>query len=284
MPPNSFVIVLSPTRIFSFVFLLIDSLGISYENTDKLPGREKQHMAKIIGEAGAGQKQRAFSHRLKVVKIIFFLTCALCFVSGFVAARMNICWAVALLIILPAYIILKRLLNQHIRSAEDNEKGASGEKDIAQYLEQLPNNYVVVNDLCFADSYGNIDHLVIGPTGVFAIDVKNWRGTVSSDGKGELLYNGKPTDKPNVKNFTRRAMDLKDRIYALTKLDPYVQCVFVFPHTQLEAKWGTTGAVHCINAENITDYIIKFRPVKQILAADIPFIVSATDALKKIAK
>ena len=239
-------------------------------------------MAKIIGEAGAGQKQRSFNHRLKVVKVIFFLTCALCFVSGFVAAKMNIWWAAALLIILPAYIILKRLLNQHVRLAEDDEKGASGEKDIARYLEQLPNNYIVVNDLYFADSYGNIDHLVIGPTGVFAIDVKNWRGTVPTDGKGELLHNGKPTDKPNIKNFTRRVMDLKERIYALTRLDPYVQGVFAFPHTQLEAKWGTTGAVHCINAENITGYIIKFRPVKQLLIADIPLILSATEALKKI--
>ena len=43
--------------------------------------------------------------------------------------------------------------------------------------------------------------LVVGPTGVFVLDTKAWRGVVTSDGKGELLLNGQPTDKPYIRQF-----------------------------------------------------------------------------------
>ena len=133
----------------------------------------------------------------------------------------------------------------------------------------------------FADSYGNIDRLVIGPTGVFSIDVKDWNGTVASDGRGELLLNGKPTDKPQVRYFTRRTMDLKDRIKALSRLEPYVQCVFAFLHTHVDAKWGTTGAVHCIRAEQIVDYVTKHRANNPLPPADLARLVSAAKSLKE---
>ena len=111
--------------------------------------------------------------------------------------------------------------------------------------------------------------------------VKNWRGTVTADGKGELLQNGKPTDKALVRTFTRRVMDLKERLKALTKLDPYIQCVFVFTHTQVEANWGTTGAVHCICIEKVVDYINKYRCSKPLPATDILRLVAAAKALKE---
>lgn len=242
---------------------------------------EVELMAKILGKAGGNLEERAINHRKKGMMVMFFLMCGVFFLIGFATAKMNYWWfLIAALIILPAYIIFERLFDKLIRLARKDESGASGEKDIARFLEQLPNTYTVINDLEFADSYGNIDHLVVGPTGIFAIDVKNWRGTVSADGKGELLHNGRPTEKPNVKNFTRRIMDLKERIHALTKLDRYIQCVFVFPHTQIEAKWGTTSAVHCINADQIEGYITKGQGGRPLFSDDISRILSSIIALQ----
>lgn len=240
-------------------------------------------MAKIIGQAGDSQQERAIKRRQNAIICFFFLTAAACFIIGFATAKMSLWWCfAAAIIVYPAFKIFSRLSDQQIRMSRADEKGASGEIAIDRYLKELPDTYTVVNDLSFADSYGNIDHLVLGPTGVFAIDVKNWRGTVSADGKDELLCNGKPTEKPLIKNFTRRAMELKNRIRALTAMDPYVQCLFVFPHTQIEAKWGTTAAVHCISAEQIKDYVMKGRAGKQLSPNDIQRIVSATEALRKM--
>lgn len=174
-------------------------------------------------------------------------------------------------------------MEKQIRLARTDETGASGEREIIDYLKGLPDTFTIVSDLDFADSYGNIDHLVIGPTGAYAIDVKNWKGTVTSDGKGELLLNGRPTDKPQVRYFTRRTMELKERLNALTRLDPYIRALFVFPRTHIQAKWGTTGAVHCIHADQLVEYIQNGKGTQCLSAEAIPRLVAAAEALQRLA-
>lgn len=234
-------------------------------------------------------KEKALNRRLNAL-FVFFLALLLAalaigWFSGYMWASRSL-WSFALLIIAFGVIALgvkhlNKLSDLQLRESRKEENGADGERDFVKYLKDLPDTYTVICDLDFADSYGNIDHLIIGPTGVFAIDVKTWKGTVTADGKGELMQNGKPTDKPQVRYFTRRTMDLKERLKALTKIDPYVQCVFAFLHTHVEAKWGTTGAVHCIRAEQITDYVTKFRANNPLPPADIPRLVSAANSLKE---
>lgn len=248
-------------------------------------------MAIFVGLAGDFQREKAISRRLRAAKwlVVFGAVAEFClgWASGFVWGRSP--WSVILValacaITLPAIRFFLRFADEQIRLARLEEDGADGERDFVKYLKELPDTYTVISDLDFAESYGNIDHLIVGPKGVFAVDVKNWRGTVTPDGKGELLLNGRPTDKPQVRYFTRRTMDLKDRIRALTKLDPYVQCVFAFSRTRVDANWGTTGSVHCIRAEQIADYVTKGRGGKPLLPADIPRIVSAAKALRELAQ
>ena len=240
-------------------------------------------MAKFIGIPGEFLEERSIKGRLNGIIALFGVTCISMFVLGYLTAlRSPWIILVAVVVVVVAGKAIDRLSEKQLRRIKADEAGASGERDIIPALKHLPDTYTVVCDLAFADSYGNIDHLVIGPTGVFAVDVKNWVGTVSSDGKGELLHNGNAIYKPHVRYFTRRVMDLKERLKALTKLDPYIQCLFVFPHTRIDANWGTTGAVHCIHAEQIVSYITKGRGGNPTPGAEIPRLVSAAEALKKL--
>jgi hypothetical protein len=248
-------------------------------------------MAHFIGTAGDFQKEKAINRRLNAIMALFISFTAAIFVlgwvSGFIWGRRSLwssLWAVlAFAVAVPAFKLFEKLFDKQIRLSRMEQDGADGEYEFVKFLKGLPDTYTVISDLDFADSYGNIDHLIVGPTGVFSIDVKNWRGTVTPDGKGEILYNGRPTDKPQIRHFTRRTMDLKDRIKALTRLDPYVQCVFAFMRTRVDANWGTTGAVHCIRAEQIADYVTKTNGRKPIPPADIPRLVKAAEALQSLA-
>lgn len=241
-------------------------------------------MAIFMGQAGAFQEEKVAKRRERMLLTLFVGMGVFCLVMGYLTAKQNLLWTlVALGVSYLAFRRFDRLFNEQMRAAKSEDHGASGEREVARVLEALPDTFTVVNDLDFADSYGNIDLLVIGPTGIFAVDVKNWRGTVSTDGKGELLLNGRATDKPQVRAFTARTMDLKDRLRALTKLDPYIQCVFVFPRTHIEAKWGTTGSVHCIHAEQLTEYVSNGRCGKSLASAEIPRVISAVKALKETA-
>lgn len=238
-------------------------------------------MAKFLGIAGDFQKERALNRRLNLMLALYLLMAAAFFLLGFATAKFSIWWSLAgVVIVYPTFKFFERRWDRHLRMARLDETAAAGESSVIPFLKDLPDTCTVFSDLTFADSYGNIDHLVIGPTGIFSIDVKNWKGTVVSDGKGELLCNGKPTEKRHVRAFTARSMDLKDRLKVLTKLDPYIQCLFVFPHTHLDAKWGTTSSVHCIHAKQLVEYITQGKGGKPLPPADLPRLVSAVAALK----
>lgn len=54
-------------------------------------------------------------------------------------------------------------------------KGALGERRTARMLRPLTRRgYTVLHDRALPYGRANVDHLVIGPTGVFVVDTKNW--------------------------------------------------------------------------------------------------------------
>jgi Nuclease-related domain len=68
--------------------------------------------------------------------------------------------------------------------------GADGERRTARLLDRLTRDgYVVFHDLALPGSPANVDHLVIGPTGVFVIDSKQWTGSVRQGVDGLVWHN-----------------------------------------------------------------------------------------------
>jgi hypothetical protein len=75
-------------------------------------------------------------------------------------------------------------------------KGARGERRTARRLRRLVRRgYVVFHDLAMPGSRGNIDHLLIGPTGVFVIDSKQYTGRVERTPDGHVWHNYYPMDE-----------------------------------------------------------------------------------------
>jgi hypothetical protein len=70
---------------------------------------------------------------------------------------------------------------------------AIAERAVIRTLSTLPDDFVLINDLHlstnqdipFEDSYlktAQLDHLLVGPTGLYAIETRNWSSTVAADG------------------------------------------------------------------------------------------------------
>jgi Nuclease-related domain len=71
--------------------------------------------------------------------------------------------------------------------------GARGERATARRLRCLERaGYVVLHDLEVPGSHANLDHVAIGPAGVFVIDSKRYRGRLSLGPDGMLWYAGYP--------------------------------------------------------------------------------------------
>jgi hypothetical protein len=163
------------------------------------------------------------------------------------------------------------------------QRGAAGEIHVGDLLTTLPDDFCVINDL--STPFGNIDHVVIGPTGVFALDAKAWRGVVKSDGAGELLLNDKPTRKPEIRQFVGRMMGVREKVLALAPgIDTHFKAVFVFTRARVSANWGTTGHLHCITDDQLRVYIAEKDIGKRLNNLEINQITRAFQLLANLDK
>jgi hypothetical protein len=72
-------------------------------------------------------------------------------------------------------------------------RGAAGERRTAHLLAALERDgWAVLHDLAIPESRANLDHLVIGPSGVFVIDSKHYRGRLQLDAVGKLWHGRYP--------------------------------------------------------------------------------------------
>ncbi len=224
-------------------------------------------MANVFGESGRYVSDEATRQRRRIQSLVLILIAVFGAIEGFVLSLffhpasfsppLN---SLILIVVMLLMMLVCKCGNRNLSALEKREKnyrrGADGEKKVGLALARFPDDFHVINDL--ATPFGNLDHVVVGPTGVFVMDTKNWRGAVSADGKGELLTNGKATEKRCIRQFTARMLGIRDKVKLLAPgLDPFYHGIFVFPSARVQAKWGTTGNVNCITDDQLHKYIVE---------------------------
>jgi Nuclease-related domain len=92
--------------------------------------------------------------------------------------------------LLVAALVGWRMRFRSSEQARTWQRGAAGERHTARRLDRLTRDgFVVFHDLVVPGSPANVDHLVIGPTGLFVIDSKQWSGSVHQGGDGLVWHN-----------------------------------------------------------------------------------------------
>jgi Nuclease-related domain len=105
------------------------------------------------------------------------------------AAQAGLPWA-GLVGLAVAALASWRLRFRPSEQARTWQRGAAGERHTARLLDRLTRDgYVVFHDLAVPGSPANVDHLVIGPSGVFVIDSKQWTGSVHQSADGLAWHN-----------------------------------------------------------------------------------------------
>lgn len=253
-------------------------------------------MAKVLGDPGRYVSQQA------VKKYRRFLLCAFaggCLVSFLLGMFLMYDLAIpkrsyAVSILLPAIFLLllifidrivSRKMDAYETERENYLKGATGEHRVAQTINDLPDGFFVIHDL--AKPFGNLDHVVIGSTGVFVLETKNWKGVITPDGRGGILHNGHRYLKDVIKPLIVRMMSVRTKINALcdTKTDlPYFNALMVFPSARVDVKWGQTGRARCISDEQLWNCIVEARTDRKLSAAEIDHLAHAFKALVSMDK
>lgn len=59
-------------------------------------------------------------------------------------------------------------------------KGLEGEQSVASELSYLGDEFLLLNDVMLPGARGNIDHVLVGPTGIFVFETKITRASMSA--------------------------------------------------------------------------------------------------------
>lgn len=129
-------------------------------------------------------------------------------------------------------------------------KGARGEDMVARLLSMLPAEFDVYHGVPVGGGFrrratSDIDHIVVGPGGVFVIETKNWAGRVRVvDGRIEV--DGQEPDRPPLVQVKAAAQSLSDSLQGALSRDLSVQPVVCFAEGRLDGgRTGTQGVVVC---------------------------------------
>jgi hypothetical protein len=251
-------------------------------------------MAKILGEAGQYPNDQALiNHRkILVAGLVAFTVIGAIFginlgwklpIAKQASLKLIVAEAALALAAVGTGIYSAKKMDEFERMRRSMRKGANGETRVAQILGDFPEGFDVINGL--ATSLGDLDHVVVGPTGVFIVDSKNWRGVVESDGNGELLLNAKPLPKATIGPLVFRTMDVKQTIQTKCNFElPYFQVVLAFTSAWVEARWGTTGKALCVTDEGLYDLIVENKNGKKLNERQVDAIARAFEALAAMDK
>lgn len=131
------------------------------------------------------------------------------------------------------------------------EKGLVGEQTVAGELEKLPNNYYVINDIIVYNNNrkAQIDHVVVGPTGVFAIETKTMGGNLRPHPNGWLQ--GRTLIKSPQKQSYYGAEILSKLI------NHYVQAVVVLANPRARWLGGFDPICPVVYNRHLRNFILK---------------------------
>jgi Nuclease-related domain len=147
------------------------------------------------------------------------------------------------------------------RSSPDTlawRRGAAGERRTARLLAPLERRgWAVLHDLAIPNPQANIDHLVIGPGGVLAIDSKQYRGRLRVDRDG-MVWHGRDLLVSALRTTLWEA-DRADEVLGIADLQ--VAAVVAVHGTSVP--WGALRAegVTLVPARRLPDLLCALPPI-----------------------
>jgi hypothetical protein len=138
-------------------------------------------------------------------------------------------------------------------------QGIEGEKAVGQYLERLRSDgYHVFHDL-IGEGF-NVDHVAIGPAGVFTIETKTWskpaRGEPRIDFDGERLSAaGHEPDRNPIVQAKAQASWLQRLVLESTGRRVTVRPVVVFPGWFVQQSEGSTRDIWVLEPKALPGFL-----------------------------
>jgi len=145
--------------------------------------------------------------------------------------------------------------------------GWEGEKQVAKLLtNKLNDDYYILNGLYLQGGGGDIDHIVLGPNGVFVLETKNWSGSISCSGDewqrtGKRNFSGSPSRQ--VKRNGAKIKKIIDNNQNLRSLDIWVEGLVVLTNNHATIHLNNP-TVPILKLPQVPNHIVAFRSSRSL--------------------
>lgn len=135
------------------------------------------------------------------------------------------------------YKYIDQLAWNYLYTAWNFKRGLDSEALVYEELKKLPDEYIVVQDVKIPNTKTNIDFVVFGPNGIFAIEVKSHKGAITYNGK-QLLRNGYQLEKNFLWQVHAESRALTEYLQANVDRSLYANPILVFSNSKAIMKFG----------------------------------------------
>lgn len=194
-------------------------------------------MARVKGKAGGTLQKRLLRAALALLGLGLFT---------YLLIKLLAPWAGFLALPLTVLAVAKLLQDKEVeRTVVATARGYLGEAQVGRVLEGLPEGFRVYHDVDLGGE--NADHVVVGPGGVFNVEVKNYSGHIQARPDG-LYINGKRNDQV-VRQAWRQAHKL--RAWLGVEVEP----VLVFVGGKLEGE--AVGRLAVLRPKDLPTFLTR---------------------------
>ncbi len=142
------------------------------------------------------------------------------------------------------------------------DDGIFGENRVLKLLRALPDEYSIYRN-CQTQQNNDTDFIVVGPTGIFVIEVKSSTGKIDFDGQ-RLTINGRPfIGKDPISQVWGEALSLRQYLLEKTDKEVFVNPAVVFSSKKVGLRFGLNKqrGVYIIQKQWLLDLITK-QPIR----------------------
>jgi hypothetical protein len=167
------------------------------------------------------------------------------------------------------------------KDARDHNKGRHGEDAVISGLQYLDDSHYLINDVTLPSSRGNIDHVLLTPKGIFAIETKHWDGRIICHGDDWIRRYQTGFKKAFVpkdfemgspsKQVKRNAFNLSKLIKSEVFHDTFsvwVEGLVVFTHSKVHLELNEPS-VTILRPDELSNYIVNFRQASKLSKKDL---------------
>jgi hypothetical protein len=177
--------------------------------------------------------------------------------AGLLALAGSWWWAPVLLVcFVPLFVLGRATLLGGLLDPVLLRRGIQGEQRVAAVLTELsPLGFQVLHDLDIGR--GNADHVLIGPTGVFVIETKEWGGRFYPR-RGKLMFNQRPANEV-VGQVRAAALAVRTRLEA-AGVDVQVHPVIASTRAKVYRSPLRLGYVTVAEVDHLPELVMRQPP------------------------